>query len=865
MDRYKDSLLWKKTLGSTHSNPKIQEEINKLKKSYMDIREKSSYLAGEISRFMPNYTVHDIEHIDALWEAADIMLPAEYDFNPVEGYILGVAFLIHDLGMGLAAYLKGRVELENSSIWRDIAATEFYKTYGRKIERSDWNNLDTTIKLVADENALRKLHAEQASKLPFIEWEFEGKREQLIDDIILKDAFGEAIGQVAYSHWWNIEKVNKEFSNKYLGAVGTHPNEWTVDLIKLACVLRIADAIQIDDRRAPAFLMKLRRPQDLSKYHWTFQNKLYKPIIKYDQLLFTSKSSFSIEEVDAWWTCYDTLKMIDREIKTVNALLLETNHKKLNASGVRGLSSIKSLSEYISVDGWRPVDTRIRVGNVARLVSNLGGSQLYGNNLLVPMRELIQNAGDAIRARKVLEDDEDYKGNIIISFHEDNDKKILEIQDNGVGMSENVLLGPFLDFGQSFWNTELMYEELPELSSKGYTSAGQYGIGFFSVFMWSKEITVITRRFDAAREDTLVLEFKDGVNSRPLLRKAEKSEYIKLGGTKIRIRTDKNIFEQLIHSERIEESIDSIIAKACPCLDCNLYIDDGEKRLVEKENDWLSIPPIDLIKRLSGPHHYAKLSQEYRDLIEQMADNMEILKKDDTIYGRAMIFERSILRNHLNGCVTLGGFNSTALSGILGVLIGKSIRASRDAAIPIIDHMTLFKWANSQHQKVVSMNLESELQLNIAATICALGGHPSQLFIAENREGYLTYNDIYNLAKKSSENEFIIIQDAAVNNERFDKKSIEFNDNVIWCDVGYPCVLQNQVHFTPWPFDSFKEMITAGIKEMVVDAIMKAWEINRDNAENHIIKSTDEISYSSIVGTVDGQNYEMRISAKIQK
>ena len=248
-----------------------------------------------------------------------------------------------------------------------------------------------------------------------------------------------------------------------------------------------------------------------------------------------------------------------------------------------------------------------------------------------------------------------------------------------------------------------------------------------------------------------------------------------------------------------------------------------------------------------------------------MADNMEILKKDDTIYGRAMIFERSILRNHLNGCVTLGGFNSTALSGILGVLIGKSIRASRDAAIPIIDHMTLFKWANNQHQKVVSMNLKSELQLNIAAIICALGGHPSQLFIAENREGYLTYNDIYNLAKKSSKNEFIIIQDAAISHERPNKKSIEFNDNVIWCNTGYPCVLQNQAHFTPWPFDSFGEMMMAGIEEMVVDAIMKAWKINRDNAENHIIRSTDEMSYSSIVGTVDGQNYEMRISVKIQK
>ena len=107
------------------------------------------------------------------------------------------------------------------------------------------------------------------------------------------------------------------------------------------------------------------------------------------------------------------------------------------------------------------------------------------------------------------------------------------------------------------------------------------------------------------------------------------------------------------------------------------------------------------------------------------------------------------LRNHLNGCVTLGGFNSTALSGILGVLIGKSIRASRDAAIPIIDHMTLFKWANSQHQKVVSMNLESELQLNIAATICALGDHPYYNYLLQRIvRGYLTYNDIYNLAKK---------------------------------------------------------------------------------------------------------------------
>lgn len=47
---------------------------------------------------------------------------------------------------------------------------------------------------------------------------------------------------------------------------------------------------------------------------------------------------------------------------------------------------------------------------------------------------------------------------------------IIEVEDNGVGMSPKVLTGPFLDFGQSFWGTSLMHEELPGLESKGFIS-----------------------------------------------------------------------------------------------------------------------------------------------------------------------------------------------------------------------------------------------------------------------------------------------------------------------------------------------------------------------------------------------------------
>ncbi|MDF2885692.1 MAG: ATP-binding protein [Lacrimispora sp.] len=567
MDNYINSVTWKKTLGLNNEDTSMQEYISHLKNSYMSIRKKSIYLASEIARFLPNYTVHDITHIDALWEATDIILPEAYELNPVEGYVLGVAFLIHDLGMGLVAYTNGEEEIKQLSIWKDTVATEFNKRYGRKIEEKDWKCLEPEIKSLAQENTLRKLHAVQAVKLPTLEWEFEGKREWLIDNIILREAYGEIVGLIAYSHWWNIDKLKKEFQNKYLGAISIFPKEWTVDVIKLACILRIADATQIDDRRAPIFLLKLRKPKDVSKIHWIFQNKLYQPMVNNGRILYTSKSSFSIDEMEAWWTCYDTLKMINRELGAVDTLLIETDHKQFAVTGVGGISNAKELSNNVLVSEWVPLDTSIRVGNVGKLVSNLGGTQLYGNNFLVPMRELIQNGGDAIRARKILEDDEEYIGNITVSFYDEEDYKIIQIDDNGIGMSQKVLMGPFLDFGQSFWNTELMYDELPGLSSKGFSSTGQYGIGFYSVFIWSYDVTVISKRYDAAREDTLVLEFKKGTDSRPILRKAQKNEQIKDGGTIIKVRTQKNIFRKILQINRIEESIDNTIAKLCPCLD----------------------------------------------------------------------------------------------------------------------------------------------------------------------------------------------------------------------------------------------------------------------------------------------------------
>ena len=128
-------------------------------------------------------------------------------------------------------------------------------------------------------------------------------------------------------------------------------------------------------------------------------------------------------------------------------------------------------------------------------MATLGGKELYGKNYKVPLRELIQNASDAIRARRILDDDDSFDGKIRVKFGEDANGTYIEISDNGVGMSSLVMTQSLLDFGQSFWGTNLMHKEFPLLEAKGYSSTGKYGIGFFSVFMLGSKVQVISRKY----------------------------------------------------------------------------------------------------------------------------------------------------------------------------------------------------------------------------------------------------------------------------------------------------------------------------------------------------------------------------------
>ena len=119
----------------------------------------------------------------------------------------------------------------------------------------------------------------------------------------------------------------------------------------------------------------------------------------------------------------------------------------------------------METDGWEPTDSTVHVSDVANLVTTLGGEQLYGKDadrLHVVLRELIQNATDAICARRSLPNSGEFEGSITIRLLKRNDGGwTLQVDDDGVGMSSTTLTNDLLDFGRSFWVRERAAREFP--------------------------------------------------------------------------------------------------------------------------------------------------------------------------------------------------------------------------------------------------------------------------------------------------------------------------------------------------------------------------------------------------------------------
>jgi histidine kinase/DNA gyrase B/HSP90-like ATPase len=702
---------------------------------FLRFRERVAWLVSLIAKEMPFYTVHDISHLDGLWEVADTIAGNDYAkyLNPAEAFVLGGSILLHDAGMCLAAYPGGMQELATTPQWGDSVAMLLSES-GADVTPQLILSPPEDIKSVALEQTLRRLHPLKARELPIQKWHDadSGEDYYLLDDQDLRLHYGPLIGLIAESHWWDVGDLEKLVPTLLTPMAGL-PRDWAVDPIKVACLLRVADAAHIDQRRAPRFLQTLIQPRGTAAKHWNFQAKMGKPVLSSDALIYSSQP-FKLDDYESWWLCFEMLTMVDRELRGVDILLDDTHRQRFAARRVEGAESPEAAKKHITTAGWEPVDTRLHISNVGHVVEMLGGKQLYGDRPWVAVRELIQNAADGVRARRILDNRAENWGDIEVAIDKQDDVVWLHVTDNGIGMSPKVMTRALLDFGNSFWRSSLAAEEFPGLQGLGMKATGRFGIGFFSVFMLGEYVQVISRRYDWAADKSHVLEFRHGLKTVPLLREATSIERqnIKDGVTRISIR----LKDPTLKGSLVRGKLPALLASLCPALDVNLRCNHENKRSVAiVAGDWMGLGPAKLLNRINP---YGTRESPARDVA-----HLARVISDDTgkVFGRAWIcLSRA---GSCDGVVTVGGLVAGMMNGLAGVWFADSTSTvTRDKATPSVRMPAMRRWATEQAQLLAKTLRIPEEQLQCSRIVLACAGDLGQLTFCKNGNRYFNQDSL---------------------------------------------------------------------------------------------------------------------------
>jgi hypothetical protein len=540
------------------------------------MRSVAETIASTIQEHIPEFTDHSINHMDALWAIVEEILTEDEitQFTVGEAFLLGATFYVHDLGMATAATAEGREQLERMP------------SYASTLERlrTEDKFTDAERKVIALRQAARETHAGRAEQIA--QNKIGGLNRFLIEKTDLRDAWGETIGKISASHNWSLAEVEATLGNK-----GRVPDAagGLLDLGFLACCLRIVDYAHMNSSRAEPLdrALRSRIPED-NLWHWYAQERIVGPKRQGDLLVYST--SKAITDVDAWWIFYEMATGLDREITNVRDYLSSRacSVSRFSLEGVKGVRSPKAFATLVVPSGFEPVDVRFRPDSISRLVSILGGSTLYGNDQFAPIRELLQNARDAVHLFQSLisaDGGNPGVGEIEVRYGTENGKPMLSVSDNGIGMNEKVVSTYLLGIAADFWRSSDFLAGFPEQVRSKFHPVGKFGIGFLSVFMIGDDVEVRTHRQGSSRV-TLKLR---GVGRRGSLTIGDS---VLSAGTTVNIRVRP---EQATSFEGLER----IVRARAPMLDILIsVIQDGLTKHI-RPGWWKTASQDDLLQYVS--------------------------------------------------------------------------------------------------------------------------------------------------------------------------------------------------------------------------------------------------------------------------
>ena len=226
------------------------------------------------------------------------------------------------------------------------------------------------------------------------------------------------------------------------------------------------------------------------------------------------------------------------------------------------------------------------------------------------LRELISNASDAlskVRFNSLTDQDIiDRDAELAIRISIDPKELTVVIEDSGVGMTEEELIANLGTVAKSgtLGFMQALKEQQKELDGN---LIGQFGVGFYSVFMVTDEVTVETR---SARPGSDAYRWRSSGQGTYTIEKIEKAER----GTKISF-TLKEASKEFAEEYRVEQ----IVKKYSNFVDFPIYL--GEKQLNSITALWQR--PKSELKDEEVNEFYKFIANDYQDPLDYLPISVE--------------------------------------------------------------------------------------------------------------------------------------------------------------------------------------------------------------------------------------------------
>lgn len=477
-------------------------------------------MIGRVEGIFSTYAKHDISHIDAMLGMLDWLIPpsTQEKMTSVDWLLTVLSIYFHDLGLVVTneEYTK---RMDNPVF------KEFFEGLDKDLEGRDY--IARTEKMTDEEKDrffyqefVRKQHAtrirEWISGRHSSQW---GDSVKSITEEIVKimedlpTRFRENLATVCESH--HKDDLDKVERYPLCQHYGSHSNE-VANVQYSAILLRTTDLLHVTKDRTPSVMYKTIRLSDpMGVEAWKTQKDTFSVFMEGREFDENDTKSHVIvvaadfTEEKPYFALTEYLAYADRQVK----------QSKIWAE----MSQDKSEGKYYSFPWYKVKDDILVEGNEpetmsfeldkGKLLDLLVGHTIY-NDPTVAVRELLQNAIDAVRFQHHLEEISEGKtkqitGKVMVKW--DPEERELIVEDSGIGMDLNVIKSHLMSVGSSFYDSSTFHSEHAD-----FTPISRFGIGILTCFMVSDDIEIITFKKDVGYRIRM-----SSVHARYLVKKLE--------------------------------------------------------------------------------------------------------------------------------------------------------------------------------------------------------------------------------------------------------------------------------------------------------------------------------------------------------